>query len=74
MATCVRALSACVMQVFNLVNLIFDRLAESVKPFTGTILQLLPDLWRQSEDQSLLRIQACLASCLASVLALYHSC
>lgn len=46
------------LQVFNLVNLMFDRLADSVKPFLGTIMQLLPDLWRESEDQSLLRIQA----------------
>ena len=43
--------------MFNLINLIFDRLADSIKPFTGVILQILPQLWQESEGQSLLRIQ-----------------
>ena len=45
------------MQVFNLFNLIIERLGDDVKPYAPGILQLLPAVWQQAEGQSLLRIQ-----------------
>lgn len=45
------------MQMFNLLNSILERLADSVKPFLGLILQILPGLWEQSSSMVLLRIQ-----------------
>jgi hypothetical protein len=44
--------------VFNLFNLVIERLADGVRPFAGGILRLLPSVWHQAEGQSLLRIQA----------------
>ena len=38
-------------------NLIIDRLGDSVKPFAEGLLQLLPEVWQDAEGQSLLRIQ-----------------
>lgn len=49
------------LQVFNLFNLIIERLGDNVKPYGPGILQLLPTVWQQAEGQSLLRIQACTA-------------
>ncbi len=45
------------LQVFNLFNLIIERLGEDAKPYGPGILQLLPAVWQQAEGQSLLRIQ-----------------
>lgn len=42
--------------MFNLFNLIIERLGDDVKPYGPGILQLLPAVW-QAEGQSLLRIQ-----------------
>lgn len=52
------------LEVFNLVNLIIDRLADGVKPYAEGLLQLMPTVWQASEGQSLLRIQVC--NCLYS--------
>ena len=38
-------------------NLIIDRLGDSVKPFAEGLLRLLPEIWQDAEGQSLLRIQ-----------------
>ena len=46
-----------ILQVFNLFNLIIERLGEDAKPYGPGILQLLPAVWQQAEGQSLLRIQ-----------------
>lgn len=43
--------------MFNLLNSILERLADSVKPFLGLILQILPSLWEESSGMTLLRIQ-----------------
>ena len=43
-------------------NLIIDRLGDSIKPFAEGLLQLLPEVWQDAEGQSLLRIQVSLAS------------
>lgn len=45
------------MQTFGLMNLIIDRLGDSVKPFAEGLLRLLPGVWQDAEGQSLLRIQ-----------------
>ena len=45
------------LQVFNLFNLIIERLGDDAKPYGPGILQLLPAVWQQAEGQSLLRIQ-----------------
>lgn len=51
-------------------NLIIDRLGDSVKPFAEGLLRLLPSVWQDAEGQSLLRIQVtaatppCLHPCL----------
>ena len=45
------------MQIFGLMNLIIDRLGDSVKPFAEGLLRLLPGVWQDAEGQSLLRIQ-----------------
>lgn len=48
-------------QVFNLFNMVIERLADGVRPFAEGILRLLPAVWHGAEGQSLLRIQACSA-------------
>ena len=45
----------CSLQIFNLINLIIERLADGVKPHCEGLLRLLPDLWQQG--QTLLRVQ-----------------
>lgn len=45
------------VQIFGLMNLIIDRLGDSVKPFAEGLLRLLPGVWQDAEGQSLLRIQ-----------------
>ena len=56
------------LQIFGLMNLIIDRLGDSVKPFAEGLLRLLPEVWQDAEGQSLLRIQVTLAQrpCLLS--------
>eukprot|EP00250_Pteridium_aquilinum_P001245 c11455_g1_i1 orf=570-3623(-) len=49
------------LQVFNLVSLIIDRLGESILPCTESLISFLPQVWRDSEGQSLLRIQIMVA-------------
>ncbi|KAL3150483.1 hypothetical protein ABBQ32_000305 [Trebouxia sp. C0010 RCD-2024] len=49
------------LQIFGLMNLIIDRLGDSVKPFAEGLLRLLPSVWQDAEGQSLLRIQVLLA-------------
>ena len=45
------------MQIFSLINSILDRMQASVKPYLGPFVQMLPKVWTESVDQSLLRIQ-----------------
>ena len=45
----------CGLQIFSLINLIIERLADGVKPHCEGLLRLLPDLWQQG--QTLLRVQ-----------------
>lgn len=47
------------VQIFGLMNLIIDRLGDSVKPFASGLLALFPQVWQDAEGQSLLRIQVC---------------
>lgn len=49
------------LQVFNLVSLVIDRLGESILPCTQSLISFLPQVWRDSEGQSLLRIQVMVA-------------
>ena len=51
------ASSGVLVQIFGLMNLIIDRLGDSVKPFAEGLLRLLPGVWQDAEGQSLLRIQ-----------------
>ncbi len=44
-------------QAFSLFSIIIDRLQDEVRPFAGGILHLLPEVWSDSEGQSLMRIQ-----------------
>lgn len=50
------------MQIFGLMNLIIDRLGDSVKPYAEGLLRLLPSVWQDAEGQSLLRIQVTAAT------------
>lgn len=52
----------CLPQIFGLMNLIIDRLGDSVKPFASGLLGLFPQIWQDAEEQSLLRIQVCFDS------------
>lgn len=65
------------LEVFNLVNLIIDRLADGVKPYAEGLLQLMPTVWQASEGQSLLRIQVCIClySCISPTarMRLHHA-
>lgn len=47
------------IQIFNLINLIIERLADGVKPHCEGLLRLLPNLWQQG--QTLLRVQVLVA-------------
>lgn len=47
------------LQIFGLMNLIIDRLGDSIKPFANGLLGLFPQVWQDAEGQSLLRIQVC---------------
>ncbi|CAK9199162.1 unnamed protein product [Sphagnum jensenii] len=49
------------LQIFHLVSLIIDRLGEKIAPYVGKILSFLPQVWQDSEGQSLLQIQVILA-------------
>jgi hypothetical protein len=44
-------------QVFGLLNLIIERLGPDISPHMGALLPLLPRVWQEAADQSLLRIQ-----------------
>lgn len=44
-------------QVFGLMNLIIERLGEDITPHVQGLLPLLPQIWQEANDQSLLRIQ-----------------
>ena len=46
------------LQAFNLMSVVIERLADEVKPHAPGLLGLLPEVWRDAEGQSLLRIQA----------------
>ena len=54
-ARCCVSSSCCGLQIFNLINLIIERLADGVKPHCEGLLRRLPDLWQQG--QTLLRVQ-----------------
>lgn len=49
------------LQVFNLVSLVIDRLGEKILPCTQSLISFLPQVWQESEGQSLLRIQVMVA-------------
>ena len=49
------------VQVFGLLNIIIERLGEDINPHVQGLLPLLPQLWQEAHDQSLLRIQVCSA-------------
>ncbi|KAJ7540520.1 hypothetical protein O6H91_10G020100 [Diphasiastrum complanatum] len=49
------------LQIFNMVSLVIDRLGEKVTPCTEELLSFLPQVWQDSEGQSLLRIQVIFA-------------
>lgn len=49
------------LQIFNLVSLIIDRLGGKIVPCVDKILAFLPQVWQDSEGQSLLQIQVMLA-------------
>ena len=58
------------LQIFGLMNLIIDRLGDSIKPFAEGLLQLLPEVWQDAEGQSLLRIQVSLTTATSDTCAL----
>lgn len=43
------------MNVLNVMSLLIELLGAQMKPFLGTLLQLLPALWDASEEHNLLR-------------------
>ena len=43
------------MNVLNVMSLLIELLGSQMKPFLGTLLQLLPALWDASEEHNLLR-------------------
>ena len=45
------------LQVFSLVSLIVERLAEKIQPYAGAILETLPLVWQHGESQTMLRMQ-----------------
>lgn len=45
------------LQVFSLISLIVERLAEKIQPYAGAILETLPDVWQHGESQTMLRMQ-----------------
>lgn len=47
-------------QVFGLMNLIIERLGEDITLHVQGLLPLLPQIWQEANDQSLLRIQVSL--------------
>eukprot|EP00850_Spirogloea_muscicola_P008802 SM000048S16514 [mRNA] locus=s48:162009:170563:+ [translate_table: standard] len=49
------------LQIFNLVSLIIERLGDKIVPCAEHIMAFLPQVWQESEGQSLLRIQVMLA-------------
>jgi len=49
------------LEVFSVLNLVIDHLQERAKECAPMILQMIPQLWRESEGQGLLRIQILLA-------------
>ncbi|MCO5560305.1 hypothetical protein L7F22_013917 [Adiantum nelumboides] len=49
------------LQVLNLVSLLIDRLGDSIVPSTKNLISFLPQVWQDSEGQSLLRIQVMVA-------------
>lgn len=49
------------LQIMNLVSLIIERLGEKIVPLAENIMSFLPQVWINSADQSLLRIQVMLA-------------
>eukprot|EP00850_Spirogloea_muscicola_P009002 SM000049S16773 [mRNA] locus=s49:579453:591318:+ [translate_table: standard] len=49
------------LQIFNLVSLIIERLGDKIVPCAEQIMAFLPQVWQESEGQSLLRIQVMLA-------------
>lgn len=38
-------------------NLVIERMGDHIRPFVMPILQLMPQLWAESEGSSLVRIQ-----------------
>ncbi|KAH7441944.1 hypothetical protein KP509_03G063300 [Ceratopteris richardii] len=49
------------LQVLNLVCLIIERLSENILPCTKSLINFLPQVWQDSEGQSILRIQVMVA-------------
>jgi len=45
------------MQVFGLLNIVIERMGEDILPQSQAVLSLLPQIWHDAHDQSLLRIQ-----------------
>lgn len=43
------------MNVLNVMSLLIELLGNQMKPFLGTLLQLLPALWDASQEHNLLR-------------------
>lgn len=43
------------MNVLNVMSLLIELLGNQMKPFLGTLLQLLPALWDASHEHNLLR-------------------
>eukprot|EP00798_Chlamydomonas_sp_ICE-L_P013624 gene13625-19502_t len=46
--------------VFNLMNVVIERLGESILSYAEAIIQMLPQLWSDAEGQPLVRIQVLL--------------
>jgi hypothetical protein len=44
-------------QVFGLINIVIERMGEDITPSVQGLLPLLPQIWQDAHDQSLLRIQ-----------------
>jgi hypothetical protein len=44
-------------QVFGLINIVIERMGEDITPSVQGLLPLLPQIWQEAHDQSLLRIQ-----------------
>lgn len=43
------------MQVLNVMNLLLERMGNTIQPHSESLIQYLPHLWQESEEHNMLR-------------------